>query len=172
MARKVEPKARRQRGKSTPKANDLDVLFPDRSLPLIGGKAVTVRELRFEEQIQHHALLSRITEDLAAMPLDALESAAGVNLVLDVVFGHWPSLRPLVALSVGESEEWVSDLSGEDGETLVLVWWSVNQGFFIRRLLRPAIAQRALHRAGEKSSPPSSSTDTDAPNSGNTPPVS
>lgn len=171
MARKVEPKTRPPRGKAAAKADDLEVLFPDRGVA-IGGRAIQVRELRFEEQIQHHALLNRITDDLAAIPLDALESGAGVNLVLDVIFRHWESLRPIVALSVDESEEWVSGLSGEDGETLVLVWWSVNQGFFIRRLLRPAIAQRALRQAGEKSSPPSSSTDTAAPTSASTPPGS
>ncbi len=157
--------------KPAPAENDLDVLFPDRDIE-VGGAKVTVRELRFEEQILHHALLNRVVEDLAAIPLDALESGEGVNLVLDAIFRHWESLRPLVALSADQSEDWVRELSGQDGETLVLVWWAVNQGFFIRRLLRPAIAQRAMRPAGAKSSPPSSNTDTAAPNSASTPPGS
>lgn len=171
MARKAEPKAGRPRGKTASRGGDLDVLFPDRDIE-IAGETVTVRELRFEEQIQHHALLNRVTEDLAAIPLDALESGEGVNLLLDAIFRNWESLRPLVALSVGRGEDWVRNLSGQDGETLVLVWWAANQGFFIRRLLRPAIAQQAARPAGARSSPPSSSTDTAAPNSASTPPGS
>lgn len=172
MARKVQPKAATPRKPAKPAENELEVLFPDRKVPNIGGREVQVREMRFEEQIEHHAQLARVTADLAEIPLDALESGEGVNLILDAFFRHWESLRPLVALSVGESEEWVSGLSGEDGETLVLVWWAVNQGFFIRRLLRPAIAQRARQQAGGGSSPPSSSTATAAPTSAATPPGS
>jgi hypothetical protein len=136
-------------------ADDLAVLFPDRRLS-IDGVDVLVRELRFEEQLANHHLLKPIADAFAAMPPESFSDPAAVNTVLDLLAEHWTTVRQLVALSCGQSVEWVGALRPQDGEALLLTWWAANQGFFVRRLLRPALVRQAIERAGGASLPASS----------------
>ncbi|MHA5706046.1 DUF6631 family protein, partial [Pseudomonas aeruginosa] len=55
-------------------------------------------------------------------------------------------------------------LPADDGEALVLTWWTVNNGFFVRRLWRPRLLAMALGnpRPGAESSPISSAPATAA----------
>lgn len=174
MARRAAPKqARPRRGAkaAATAADDLAVLFPDRDIE-VGGRTVTVRELRFQEQIRHNAVLAPLADAFADIAPDVLASGEGVNRVWDVLAAHWGGVRTLVAASVDQSVEWVESLSGPDGEALVLTWWSVNQGFFLRRLLRPTLVRRAMQQAGAASLPSSSAPDTAPTPSPDTPPGS
>ncbi|WP_223871540.1 DUF6631 family protein [Candidatus Dactylopiibacterium carminicum] len=161
-----KPAARRSRKAAAP-ADDLAVLFPDREIT-VAGVQLTVRELTFEEQVAHHAVLADLADALGAIPPDALQTESGVNVVLDVLAAHWEGVRGLVAISTGQPLDWIRALGGEDGENLALTWWAVNQGFFMRRLLRPALMRRVL-QVGAGSSQPSSSTATAARTSAATP---
>jgi hypothetical protein len=145
-------------------ADDLAVLAPDAEITL-AGEAVTVREYTFGEQLRHGALLTELTE--AMRPAFALKEG-DVGALFDALAAHHEALLAAIALAVDRAAEWVAALSGEDGETLMLTWWRVNQGFFVRRLvLYPVLAaarKAAGAPAGAKSSPSSSTTGTPGAN--------
>ena len=149
-------------------ADDLAVLFPDHRLS-IDGREIVVRELRFEEQLAHHHLLKPIADAFAALPPEAFSDPAAVNAVLDLLAEHWAAVGQLVALSCGQAVEWIGTLRPQDGEALLLTWWAANQGFFVRRLLRPALVRQAIGRAGAASSPASSPRGTTGASSAATP---
>jgi hypothetical protein len=144
-------------------ASDLDILVPDRHLN-IGGKNVTVREITFGEQLSHNAELAALTN--ALKPALTAPGEDALTVILDILADHADTLTTLLALSTDQPREWVEQLNGDSGEALTLTWWNINNGFFIRRLLRPALLaalQKQLN--GAPSSPPSSATDTATPTS-------
>ena len=148
--------------------DDLAVLFPDHQIT-IDGQALTVRELRFEEQLTHQHLLRPVADAFSAMTPEQFADPDSVNAVLDLLAAHWASVRQLVALSCGQPVEWIGTLRPQDGEALLLTWWAANQGFFVRRLLRPVLVRQAIGRAGAASSPASSQPGTTGASSGVTP---
>ncbi|MCO1815073.1 hypothetical protein FA451_32090, partial [Pseudomonas aeruginosa] len=81
------------------------------------------------------------------------------------------ALRELLAISCGQSVDWVGALPADDGEALVLTWWTVNSGFFVRRLWRPRLLAMALASPppGAESSPTLSAPGTVASPSTTTP---
>lgn len=157
--------------------NDLDILFPDRNVP-VGGRNVLVRELLFTEQIRHHHALVWLSAAFAAV-VPLLENDDGVNHVLDLLAEHWDQVYPLVAAScsavdatdeqIHETAQWISQQRGAEGELLLLTWWTVNKGFFVRRLLRPLQVAREKAQVGARSSQPSSQQDTPLNNCTTTP---
>ncbi|QDR42585.1 DUF6631 family protein, partial [Pseudomonas aeruginosa] len=60
-----------------------------------------------------------------------------INVIFDALARHADALRELLAISCGQSVDWWGALPRDDGEALVLTWWTVNSGFFVRRLWRP-----------------------------------
>lgn len=156
---------------------DLNVLFPDHSITL-SGKTLSVRELRFGEQLLHHALLKPLADDFIALA-PRFNTEEVLNHVLDLLAEHIDSVLTLVAVScspvdavpaqIEETRHWISQLPSHEGEALLLVWWTVNKGFFARRLLRPLQVARERARIGAASSPNLSPPDTDTPTSSTTP---
>lgn len=149
----------------------LEVMFPDRQLT-VGGIEVTVRELTFGEQLRHNHLLAPLADALSAIAPQQLEGPDSVNFIFDALALYADALRELVAISCGQSVAWVDALSPGDGEALILSWWMVNSGFFVRRLWRPrllAMAQGRSQPAGDESSPTSSAPGTAASPSATTP---
>lgn len=153
---------------NTPVDDSLEVLFPDRRLT-VGGEDLVVRELTFEEQLTHHAALKAIAEAFLQVPREHLEGVEGATIALDVLTEHWKLVLPLIAVSCGKADDWVRSLRPSDGESLMLVWWAANQGFFVRRLWRPIVVAQALQQRGVESSPASSQQDTSATSSAATP---
>ncbi|MBK5072576.1 hypothetical protein I2492_06075 [Budviciaceae bacterium CWB-B4] len=146
----------------------LETLFPERHATL-GGVDVVIHEYTLAEQLRHRQplkvistafadLMASLPPDNTEIPLDALYDilAANENAVLEAV-----------AVSCSQSVDWVSGLQGEDSETLLLLWWGVNAGFFTRSALRPVLekmarkAQESLP-AGESFSSVLSTTGTDS----------
>lgn len=152
-------------------ADDLSVLFPDRTITL-AGQSVTVRELRFAEQLQHHHLLAPLSAALEATEPTALAGPESVNRIYDLLAGHWENVVALAAICCDRDEAWVRGLPPADGENLLLAWWGVNSGFFIRRVWRPKLVAQASRQDGEVSSLPSSAPDTTGSDSAATPPAS
>lgn len=106
----------------------LEVLFPDRQLT-VGGVEVTVRELSFSEQLRHNHLLAPLGDSLAAIPPQKMDSPESINVIFDALALHADALRELIAISCGQSMDWVDTLPPDEGEALVLTWWEVNSGF-------------------------------------------
>ena len=140
----------RGKAKQPPLAADdasLEVLLPDRRLT-VGERELIVRELRFEEQLRHNHLLVPIATALAALSQQTLEGAESINAVYDVLAANADALGELMALSCGQSQEWIAQLPPADGEALLLTWWTANSGFFVRRLWRPRLIELAAGQVG------------------------
>lgn len=152
-------------------ADDLSILFPDRTIR-IAGQSVTVRELRFAEQLEHHPLLMPLSAALEAAEPTALVGPESVNRIYDLLADHWACVVALAAICCDRDEAWVRSLPPAEGENLLLAWWGVNSGFFIRRVWRPKLVAQASRQAGGSSSPPSSAPDTTGSDSAATPPAS
>lgn len=162
--------ARKPVAPKKPQSNELEVLFPDRPLT-VGGCDLIVREISFEEQLRNNHLLAPLADAFAAIPPHELSGPASINRVMDLLATHWEGVRQLVALSCGQTVEWVSSLRPEEGEELLLTWWVANQSFFIRRLWRPALLAQSRSAGGEYS-PASSEPGTAELSSGATPSAS
>lgn len=153
-------------------ADDLSILFPDRTIR-IAGQSVTVRELRFTEQLKHHHLLAPLAAALEAAEPTALAGPDSVNRIYDLLASHEEQVVALVAICCDRDETWVRNPpTPADGENLLLTWWGVNSGFFIRRVWRPKLVALASRQAGDASLPPSSAPDTTGSDSAATPPAS
>ncbi|MDR1424303.1 MAG: hypothetical protein LBI92_06860 [Azoarcus sp.] len=139
---------------------DLDVLVASQSIP-IRGETVVVRELSFGEQLAHYTPLAALAD--ALKPVFHAPEEERLTLILDAIAAHQEAILPLAALVAGKTVEWLKDLSGAEGEALLLAFWGANQDFFVRRIQRPEVVALALalaRRDGAKSSPSSSTTDT------------
>lgn len=137
-------------------ADDLAVLVPDVTIE-IGGEKITVRELRFGEQIRHAGALATVVAALKA----GLRDGDGPALLIDALTACEKDLFALLGAATGQAAEWIEALAGADGEALLLAFWEANKPFFTRRLIvYPAVATLAVARAGGASSPPSSGTAT------------
>ena len=158
--------------------NDLPILFPDCPITL-SGQTLTVRELRFGEQLLHHAQLKPVADAFIALA-PRLTTDEVLNHVLDLLAEHIEPVMSLVAVScspvdampaqIEETRYWITQLPSHEGEALFIAWWTVNKGFFVRRLLRPL--QVARERAGVGPSRNSLPTDTDTQTSSTTPSAS
>ncbi|WP_258166786.1 DUF6631 family protein, partial [Pseudomonas sp. 17072548] len=108
MARKKPVNPRGQPADSAPD-DSLSVLFPDRQLA-VGGVEVTVRELSFSEQLRHNHLLAPLADALAAVPPEQLDGPESINVIFDALARHADALRELLAISCGQSVDWVDAL--------------------------------------------------------------
>lgn len=136
----------------------------------IGGEEITVREYSLMESLCHRKLFAPLIEALRERSFDD-----GLEGVLDVLGDHAEAVAKMVSISCGKPVEWVQGLPTSDGESLLFSWWTVNSDFFVRAVVRPAIeraAREARQRAGQTSSPASSSTATMPNESLTTPPAS
>jgi hypothetical protein len=124
-------KAQTQQEKS-PDDDDLDIFNAVREVE-IAGERVTVREINFGEQLRHNTTLRFIADDLK----DVLNSPKTdlANTILYALSNNGDEVTQIISICCGKPTEWIEGLSGEDGELLMAMWWSVNQGFFVRRLL-------------------------------------
>jgi hypothetical protein len=132
--------------------NDLEILLPDITLQL-QGKPVTVREYSFVQGLRVDAMAKPFFDDLSRIFLegDPLKDSDRAELILDELQAL---MTQLLALSTGESAEWVEGLGDLDGQTLLMTWWTVNRDFFVRRLAKQQAARRAKEKlTGERSSP-------------------
>lgn len=138
-------------------ADDLTILMPDGEIE-IGGEKITVKALRFGDQMRHGATLKALTEAMKACMQDE-----GVGSLLDAFAANSEGIYGLLEAATGKPRDWIEALTGEEGEALLL-FWTVNKDFFERRLIAyPALSQVAAIRAmsaGATSSPPSSATAT------------
>lgn len=145
---------------------DLAILFPNVTTT-IDGVSVTVREYGFEESMRLNALFAPICDGLAAAVADGdLADPA----LLDAVFAdNTSSVIELIAAACNQPREWVAGLGDEDGQNLRLLWWSVNAGFFGRRVAARIVSRQMTASAGQTSLPSSSKPATASGSLGNTP---
>jgi hypothetical protein len=156
-------------------ADELDILMPERTLP-VNGVQLTVHEYTLAEQLQHRRPLKAISEGLAEAMNANPDAEVSIEELFDVLGERWDAVVQAVAIACNQTPEWVADLTGADGESLLLTWWGVNADFFTRNAIRPALA-RLVHQlqsppSGETSSVVSSTTGTGSATSSTIPPAS
>ena len=166
MARTVEkPKPKKEIAPPAASAgdNDLQVLHPEGALQ-IAGRDLVVREYGFIEGLQLRPRVQPLLDDLYK-----LITGGGLELeqIIVVLGQHVDLVVELEAISADVDVEWMRTLNQQDGQDLLMAWWSVNGPFYLRALVNRAHAERgaaeARRRAGQTSTPPSSPPDTEPP---------
>ncbi|EMR0516411.1 hypothetical protein N5D45_11130 [Stenotrophomonas sp. GD03819] len=145
-------------------AGELDVLAGQQQGQL-GGKTITVREYGFFEAARILQTAAPLVGDL--QPLFEGADPPSMLQVMDALMSHPDLIRHLLACSIAappadakdhaaevrEQEAWLETLNETDGEQMLLLWWQANSSFFLRRLLRNAVSQKALPSVTDASSP-------------------
>ncbi|HZF97323.1 MAG TPA: DUF6631 family protein, partial [Pseudoxanthomonas sp.] len=150
-------------GASASQPDELSILHPARTFTL-AGREITVREYGHIEGLRLLAWAKPFADDLYATIARGSQPPS-VAAMAELLATHADLVRDMVAQAADVEPSWVEGLSDVEGDLLVMAWWQVNAGFFIRRLLARAAAENleARQRAGVASTPPSLAPVSDAP---------
>ncbi|WNY73384.1 hypothetical protein H2512_07990 [Pasteurella multocida] len=121
--------------------DELNILFPDAKIN-IAGVEVEVKEYTLLQQLQHHEKLMPFIQALR----DAIGDKESFSLdkLMDCISAHYQAVLELVALSTNQSVEFIQNLKGEDAESLLMLWWTINSDFFTRKALQPVLEKMAV----------------------------
>ncbi|MBH1476314.1 DUF6631 family protein [Stenotrophomonas forensis] len=165
MAKKVERKQKEAptEGASASQPDELSILHPERTFTL-AGREVTMREYGHIEGLRLLAWAKPFADDLYAQ-IARGSHAPSVASMAALLSTHADLVRDMVAQAASVESAWVEGLGDVEGDLLVMSWWEVNAGFFIRRLLARAAAEKleARQRAGAAYTTSSSQQGTAAP---------
>lgn len=175
MATKVDKEAKQASapsGADASAAAELDVLFPERTVP-VGEELVTVNEITFAQSLRLHMHIAPIVKAIEEHVL-ASGQAPGYDAIVQVLGEQWNSTLTLIQETTGKPAIWFDGLTAIDGELLLLTFWNVNASFFYQRATNAVAVRRETTRllAGASSSLPSVPTTTAPPTSAATPPAS
>lgn len=119
--------------------SDADILHPDRVLT-IGDKEVTVKELRFRDELDLGQSLVTIIAEIAGVIKDEHDLSG----FCDAFYKHPAEYEAVLLKCTGEDSEWLDGLSAEDGHVLLMEVVGVNAKVFKERLgMRSAMAAAA-----------------------------
>lgn len=158
MARKVtDANAAPAASKEAAGADDLSVLMPDGQLT-IDGQTITVNEYRFFDGLALRDQARPFFDDLYTLLAPEQHDQPPPSFddfEIQLLAKHKALVMQMVALSTGQTPEWVAALGDEDGEAVMMTWWQVNSRFFIRRVMRRALQERMSNpSAGVSSTTP------------------
>ena len=149
----------------TETTDELEILLGSRQVALSTGEEITVREYgAFIEGMHVDKIARQVIQGLQELFLELQQGKDFRLQDLSAVFGSSPdAMIKLLAMACDKPEGWVSGLTDEDGQRVLLVWWSMNQNFFLRRLVTEGLAQAILdqtmrEKAGQPFSAGSSDT--------------
>lgn len=162
MAKKVPKK----KTSAAVASDELAIIAGQQSLP-IAGEQIVVHEITTHEMLSYRHLLNPLVEGLRSVQAE-MSTPGSLDALLDVLAAHKDETEQLVSIACGKPVEWVQGLPSAEGEAVLMAWWVVNAGFFIRQVMRPIIQARML-QAGQTSLPPSSPTATPQTDSSITP---
>lgn len=135
-------------------ADDLQVLHPERSAT-IAGRAVTVREYGFVEGMRLRPLMQPLLDDLHAAvvsgPFPQLE------YFTTLLGTHIDAVTEAVAVAADVEVEWMVGLTQDEGQHLLMLWWTANGPFYIRSVFSRIAADRAVSQHAGATSTQSSS---------------
>lgn len=134
------------------KQDELNVLFPNAKLTIL-DEEIEVKEYSLIQQLQHRALFMPFVTDLRTT-LSQTDAQFGLDPLMNLLAEHYQDVLTMVSLSINKPLEWVQNLTGEDAETVLMMWWTVNSDFFSRQALQPmlekAVLQTQTSSVGEK----------------------
>lgn len=120
-----------------PAENDeLQILFAQQQIE-IKGEIWTLKEFTLIQQLQHRAKLTPFITALQTLLNDGNELS--LERLTDCIAAHHKDVLFLVALSADKPLNEVQQLTGEDAESVLFIWWAVNADFFTRQAARPLI---------------------------------
>ena len=104
---------------------------------IIGDDRIQVRRFSFLEGMRLEQECRPLLEELAKVLAPPIASEDGVDYgkVMDIFAQHATELVRLLGVSTGKPEEWVAALDDESGYNLMMAFWGVNYGFFVRRVM-------------------------------------
>lgn len=157
MGKKVDPPAPAPGAEAE---QDLNVLHPGQTIT-IAGRQLDIREYGFVEGLRLRPLTQPILDALY-QTVATRSTPPELEDILGILADHSEALIALMAVAADVDECWVAGLNQDDGYALMMIWWSVNGPFFIRRVFNRKVAQLAVEnlRAGPMSTTPSSPPDT------------
>ncbi|MBN5004530.1 hypothetical protein JY447_10725 [Stenotrophomonas maltophilia] len=106
----------------------------------VAGQQLSVREYTFAEGLFIQATARSFLEDLYGV-FKPGSTVPSFEQVSEICARNADVILNLMAKSANVERSWVESLAEAEGELLMLAWWRVNSGFFIRRVLRRAIAE-------------------------------
>lgn len=159
---KVSPADEARAEAAATAAEELEVLHPERIIE-VKGEQVTVFEINFLASLRLQAHVNPIVKAIEAV-LSASGALPGYDAVVATLGEHWQSTLALLQEVTRRPAEWFDDLSAQEGELLLLTFWSVNAPFFYQRVTTVTAVAREAARllGGAKSSQPSAPTGTTA----------
>jgi len=108
--------------------NDLAILFPERTLT-VGGKTLTIREYSFKESLQLNDRLQPLINAISG--LIEGESMPELAQVIAVLAKEHDRLIELVAIAANCEQSFIENLNQQEGQQLLVLWWSINAPFLI-----------------------------------------
>ncbi|MGC4884576.1 DUF6631 family protein [Providencia hangzhouensis] len=157
-------------------SQSLATLLPNQTV-IVGGVEVEVHEYTLAEQLKHRTTLKTISQGLKALFDASPDGNISLDDLYDFLGEHFDVVLQAVSIACRQPLEWVSSLSGDDSETLLMTWWGVNAPFFLREAVKPEM-ERLIKQAiehlstGAASSPASLSMGTTSTPSRTIPPAS
>ncbi|HDR1101070.1 DUF6631 family protein [Pasteurella multocida] len=135
--------------------DELNILFPNAKIN-IAGIEVEVKEYTLLQQLQHHEKLMPFIHVLRHAMAD--KKSFSLDKLMFCISQNYQDVIELVALSTNQSVEFVQNLKGEEAESLLMLWWTVNSDFFTRKVLQPTLEKMAMKQVETLTSASSSST--------------
>ena len=143
--------SRAQRGDLDDAATDVEVIHPERVIQ-IKGEDITVDEFGFLQGLSAGPLARPLLDDMAICFEEKGDDIAMEEI--SELFGlHREILIHLMSMVTGKSRDWIMALNDKDGMTLMMTFWQVNSGFFVRRLLTRKLAARQHTQAPQTQEP-------------------
>jgi len=134
--------------------NELEVLMPDREIT-IGDETIAVREFRFLEGLKAEGIAQPILRDIVGRTKERGESLE-LSDIAAIFATHSAAFLELLSMATGKPCEWLSGLSDEDGQSLLMLFWTVNANFFARRLMVAALTKKTAQELSPSTSGSSS----------------
>lgn len=146
MAERAKAPSKPKKAISTAEAgaDDLEVLHPNRPVTM-AGREVVVREYGFIEGQRLLPLLKPFLDDIKV-----LLTGDGPLLIGDIqtfLGCHIDAITEAVAIAADVDQEWMAALNQDDGQTLLMIWWSVNGPFYVRSAHGQIRADQAVAKA-------------------------
>lgn len=118
---------------------ELEILMGEGQVK-VADRQLSVREYTFAEGLFIQATARGFMDDLYGV-FKPGSTVPSFEQISEVCARNADVILDLMARSANVERSWVESLSEAEGELLMLAWWRVNSGFFIRRVLRRAIAE-------------------------------
>lgn len=137
------------------KADETEIFFPEREV-MNGDRRIVVHEFSFAESLRATAVAAGILADLAQLFASGDDQhRPGYEDMAEIFSRHQASYMTLISMATGLTTEEIASLPGDVGDELSLTFWTVNKGFFTRRLVLRAMRRRVPAEEAPSASPSS-----------------